>query len=317
MIPKTEIITDGKQLSRFALGTHKFCKATEKSSFEVLDAYFENGGNIIDTARCYGDEDVTRPNCPESEQCIGEWLKSSGMRSKAVLITKGGNPEYENGKHVRNRITPEDIEADITKSLEALGTDFIDIYFFHKDDPSAEPEKAIELLNKYVKCGVVRHIGASNWSAARIEAANKYAKEHGLAEFEYSELSFSLKDRVTEGWGENERALEMSSDDYNFYRTSKIPVLGYGAQAYGFFYGESVPENASDKNREIFMRLKSICDKRHIDAHNALFGFYFGCDINCIPLVSAKNVSRLKEAAESCNTVLTPEDVKYLFEARF
>lgn len=227
-----------------------------------------NGGNVIDTARCYG-ENVTNPP-PESEHCIGSWLQSSGIRDKIVLITKGGNPEYKNGEHIRNRITAEDIEADITKSLEALKTDYIDIYFFHKDDPTVEPGAAIEILNQYVKSGVVKHIGASNWTAERIKAANKYAKKHGLAEFEYSEIAFSLKDRVTKGWGEKELAHEMDFEDYQYYSESGMPVIGFGAQAYGFFYGNDIPGDASEKNREICGKEysveeifeKIICDKR-------------------------------------------------------
>lgn len=316
MIPKTEIMANGKTLSRIALGTHRFCMETKKISAEILDMYAANGGNVIDTARCYG-EDVTHPNAPESERCIGSWLQSSGMRDKIVLITKGGNPEYKNGEHVRNRITAEDIEADITKSLEELKTDHIDIYFFHKDDPTVEPGAAIEMLNKYVKSGMVKHIGASNWSTERIKAANEYAQKHNLARFEYSEIAFSLKDRVTKGWGEKELVHEMNFKDYQYYSKSELPVIGFGAQAYGFFYGNSIPGDASETNREIFRRLKHICDEKHINAHQALYGFYFGCDVKTIPLISAKNTSRLKEAMDNCNIVLDKQDIDYLLEERF
>ena len=316
MIQKSEIITDGKTLSKIALGTHTFHIETEKTNFEILDMYVAGGGNIIDTARCYG-EDVTHPNRPESEMCIGHWLQSTGMRDKIILITKGGNPEYENGEHVRNRVTADDIEADITKSLEALKTDYIDIYFFHKDDPTIDPGVLIEILNKYVKSGMVKHIGASNWTAERIKEANKYAKNHGLAKFEFSEIAFSLKDRVTKGWGEKELIHEMNLEDYKYYSESGIPVIGFGAQAYGFFYGDSVPTDSSEKNKEIFNRLKNSCNVKHINAHQALFGFYFGCDLKSIPLISARNVSRLKEVIDNCNTILDKQDIEYLLKERF
>ena len=316
MTEKTDILLDGTCLSKVALGTHRFCMATAKESAKVLDCYLENGGNVIDTARCYG-EDVTHPNDPQSERCIGQWLRESGMRKQIILITKGGNPEYKDGKQVRNRITEADIEADINKSLTDLGTDYIDIYFFHKDDITVDPGEAIEILNKYVKAGIVRHIGASNWSAERIIAANQYARAHGLREFEYSELAFSLKDHVTEGWGENEKALEMSRKDFQFYQKSQIPVFGYGAQAYGFFYWDTPGEAASEKNRKLFEELRNICKERGINTHQALYGFYFGCGIPNIPLVSAKNVSRLKEVMDNCDVTLEKEDVEKLLEIRF
>lgn len=316
MFPKTEFIANGKKLSRIALGTHRFCMKNEKTSAEILDMYVSNGGNVIDTARCYG-EDVTHPNTPESERCIGRWIQSGGMRDKIILITKGGNPEYKNGKHIRNRITENDIEADITKSLEELKTDYIDIYFFHKDDPTVDPGTAIEILNKYVKSGMVKHIGASNWSSRRIKAANKYAKEHGLAEFEYSEIAFSLKDKVTQGWGKRELIHEIDLEDYKYYSESRLPIIGFGAQAYGFFYRNAVPGDTSEKNQEIFRRFKKICDKRQINTHQALYGFYFGCGVNIIPLISAKSVSRLKEAINNCNIILDKEDIEYLLKERF
>lgn len=316
MIPKTDICLDGKKLSRIALGTHCFNIRTEKASGEILDRYVENGGNIIDTARCYG-EDVTNPNDPQSERCIGSWLKASGMRKQMVLITKGGNPEYVKGKHVRNRITAADVEQDLTKSLSELKTDYIDIYFFHKDDPLVDAGEAIEILNKYVKAGVVKHIGASNWSFERIKEANEYAQKNSLAKFEYSEVAFSLKDRVTKGWGEKELTHEMSLADYNYYRESQMPVIGYGAQAYGFFYGDQFPEDDSEKNQELFQRLKKICDRKQINAHQALYGFYFGCDVKTIPLISAKNTARLQEAMENCDTILDKAEIRYLLERRF
>ena len=49
----------------------------------------------------------------------------------------------------------------------------------------------------------------------------------------------------------------------------------------------------------------------------ALFGFYFGCDIKNIPIISAKSISRLKEVTENCDIILDSEEVKYLLQARF
>ena len=73
----------------------------------------------------------------------------------------------------------------------------------------------------------------------------------------------------------------------------------------------------SEKNKEIFNRLKNICNVKHINAHQALFGFYFGCDLKSIPLISARNVSRLKEVIDNCNTILDKQDIEYLLKERF
>ena len=317
MITKSELKLDGIELSRIALGTHTFCNETAKVSREIFDEYLKNGGNVIDTGRCYGGDVLNPTHEPESEKHIGSWLESNGMRNKVVLITKGGNPEFKDRKLVRHRITSRDIEEDIHKSLQALKTDYIDIYFVHKDNPNIEAGEVIEILSKYVKCGMVKHIGASNWSTERIEEANRYAAQHNFPAFEYSELAFSLKAGVIDNWNKDELPLEMSANDYNNYRKNKIPVFDYASQAYGFFYRDSLPANVSEQNREMAMRLKEICDKKQINAHQALFGFHFGCDVKNIPIISAKTMSRLYEVLDNCDVILEPDEVQYLLEKRF
>ena len=81
--------------------------------------------------------------------------------------------------------------------------------------------------------------------------------------------------------------------------------------------GRTYRLDSSEKNKEIFNRLKNICNVKHINAHQALFGFYFGCDLKSIPLISARNVSRLKEVIDNCNTILDKQDIEYLLKERF
>ena len=138
MIPKSELISNGIQLSHIAIGTHTFCRNNEKEAHAILDEFVLNGGNVIDTARSYGGDVANPSHEPESESCIGSWLKTRGIRNKIILMTKGGNPEFKSGKLVKHRINEQSIETDITKSLEKLNTDYIDIYFLHKDDPNIE-----------------------------------------------------------------------------------------------------------------------------------------------------------------------------------
>ena len=307
MIGKTNIAVDGKVLSKIAFGTHKFNLSKLKECSVILDEYFENGGNIIDTARCYGNG--------ESEKCIGEWLAASGARDHTVLITKGCNPNFTDGKY-RSRITPDDLESDITQSLEALKSDYIDVYFLHKDDNNLEPAEAIEMLNKYVKMGIIRHIGASNWSTSRISKANEYAKKHNLKPFEYSQLAFSLKDRSTGSWGPKELALEMNKADFEWYRDNDLPVFGFNSQAYGFFYND-ITGDVSDINRRIHTLLRDISFNRGISIQKALFGFYFGCGITNIPIATTQNIDRLRELINNCNTSLDESDVRDLLTIRF
>ena len=305
MINKTDIILDNKILSSIAFGTHKFEMCDLGKNIELLDTYCNGGGNVIDTGRSYG----------ESEKCIGEWIKQRGEREDLVLITKGCQDDRSTDK-VLSRLNPYELEKDITESLKALSTEYIDIYFFHKDDVTVAPEEAIEMLNKYVKMGLVRHIGASNWTAERIDKANQYAKKNGLQQFEFSEFSFSLRPKSTLGWPDMCHVLEMDKKEYEWYKKSNIPVLGFNSQAYGFFYQDLPDYVTSEESRRIYKMLKEICANKGINAQQALFGFYFGCDIKNIPIVTTANIDRLKSIIENCNVVLDKTDVEKLLAER-
>ena len=87
------------------------------------------------------------------------------------------------------------------ESLERLQTDYTDFYVLHRDDPSYPVEKVIDVLNELVEEGKVKRFGASNWSLERIQAANEYAKAHGLKGFSLVSPAYSLAELVHDPWG--------------------------------------------------------------------------------------------------------------------
>ena len=312
MLPLSDISVNGKTMSRIALGTHLFGRENADACHSILEKYFSGGGNVIDTGRVY--------HGGESEYVIGDFLRKNGMNNKAVIITKGGNAALPDGMQVvlpGSRVNAKCIEEDIKISLDTLGSENIDIYFVHKDNPETTVGEIIEVLNKYIKNGSLRHIGASNWTSARIAEANAYAAEHGLQPFEFSELAFSFKKNSTESWGAAEGALEMEKTDFDWYRESGMPVLGYNPQAYGFFYRPDAENGASAENVEILRRFRKICSERGLTAGECLFGFYAGCGIREIPIVSTMNPEHLRDIIDNSGKTLDVEDVKYLLEARF
>ena len=312
MLPITDIRLNDKPVSRLALGTHQFGKENADRCFTILDRFAEGGGTVLDSGRAY--------HAGESEAVIGQWLRHSGMQDRMVVITKGGNARIPDGVHLDDpgsRVHAACIEEDIRISLETLGTDSIDLYFVHKDNPDTPVAEIIEVLNKYVHSGVLRHIGASNWTTARIAEANAYAAAHGLRPFECSELAFSLKRNSTEDWGRQEGALEMSRTDFAWYEKNRMPVLGYNPQAYGFFYRPDGEKGASPENAEILRRFRCICAEKGLNAQQALFGFYAGCGLREIPIVSTLNPDHLREILENADKTLDPASVRSLLEVRF
>ena len=166
-----------KPISRLVQGT-VMCTTEEQGYVnELLDAVLASGINTFDTAHVYG--------MGESEKSVGAWINARGNREDVVLLGKGAHP-YDG----RNRVTPEDIRADIAESLERFQTDYIDLYMLHRDDVTVPVEGLIDVLNEQIDKGVIRAIGGSNWTTARLAEANSYAAAQGLQPFHVSSPNF-------------------------------------------------------------------------------------------------------------------------------
>ena len=207
-----------------ALGTAPFGTGIPHDiAFTILDALTDLGGNLIDTAAVYG--------MGVSEQTLGEWMRLRGSRDRVVISTKGGHPSIPDWTR---RITETDIRADMEASLRYLGTDYVDIYFRHRDDESKPVEEIMPVLDTLVREGKTRLIGASNWTVSRINEANIFAKANGMAEFSVSQIfhnaAFINKARVYDP-----TLVVMDSTEHEGYAESGIPVMAYTSQAQGLF----------------------------------------------------------------------------------
>ncbi|WP_447750758.1 aldo/keto reductase [Sphingopyxis fribergensis] len=164
--------------------------ADRAASFAVLDRFVEGGGRMIDTADVYSAW-VEGHKGGESESMIGEWLKASGARGKALIATKVGMLPGEGGQGLQ----PDRIRAAADASLERLGVDAIDLYFAHKDDPDVPLDEVLGAFGELIDAGKVRAIGASNYSAARLAEALRVADEKGLPRFTVMQPELNLLDR--------------------------------------------------------------------------------------------------------------------------
>jgi len=157
-----------------ALGTNTFCwTASPEVSRQILDAYFEGGGNFIDTADSYSAW-AEGNSGGESETVIGEWL-AGRAREEVVVATKvSQHPEFLG-------LAGDNVAAAAEASLARLGTDYIDVYFAHFDDPETPLEETVAAFDRLVERGVVRHVGISNYTPARIESWLEIAARLGAA----------------------------------------------------------------------------------------------------------------------------------------
>jgi len=177
----------GLSIRPFVLGGNVFgMTAGRDASFAVLDRFALLGGGMIDTADVYSAW-VPGHKGGESESMMGAWLKERGARDSVLIATKVGM--------MPGGLKPDRIREAVQGSLDRLGTDVIDLYFAHKDDPDVPLDEVLGAFAELVDAGIVRAIGASNYSADRLAEALRVADERGLPRFTAMQPELNLLDR--------------------------------------------------------------------------------------------------------------------------
>ena len=160
--------------------------ADQDRSFAILDAFYEAGGRMVDTADAYSAW-VPGHKGSESELVLGAWLDSRGVRQDMRIHTKtgmlGGAELYE----------PARLLQSLERSLERLRTDYLDLYYAHKDHPDLPMAHIVAAFGGTTD--KVRALGASNFTAARLGEALTAAKDAGSMPFTALQNQYNLVSR--------------------------------------------------------------------------------------------------------------------------
>lgn len=195
-----------------ALGCSVFGWTIDGSAaMRVLDRHRDLGGNFLDTADSYA--------AGRSEVIIGSWLRSRGARGDTVIATKIGRNRDHPG------LSAESITGAVQASLERLGTDYIDLLYFHLDDPEVPLEESLGAIDVLIRSGQVRYLAASNFTAERLMEA-RVLSANGLPRFVALETHYNLVHREP---FESSLALVTHAQG--------MTVLPYFALAHGFLAG--------------------------------------------------------------------------------
>jgi aryl-alcohol dehydrogenase-like predicted oxidoreductase len=164
--------TRGLSVAPLALGGNVFgWTAGEQVSFDLLDAFVDAGGSMIDTADVYS---AWAPGHVggESETVIGNWLKRDpAKRDKVIIATKVG---FMAG------LAPETIAPTCDASLQRLGVEAVDLYYQHKDDEAVPLADSLGAFDALRRAGKIKAIGLSNFTAARVEEALAVSEANGF-----------------------------------------------------------------------------------------------------------------------------------------
>ncbi len=289
-------------VSNIVLGTMYFgSRISQTQSERLLDTFVSMGGNQIDTARCYAD--WIPDGAGASEKAIGKWL--SGRKRESVFLgTKGGiKPRGYNA--TRGDLSQENLEKDLKASLTALQTDYIDLYWLHRDDLRFSPGEIVERMNQWIRQGYIRYFGVSNWTAKRIMEANEYAASHGLSGAVASQIQYGLGICTPSDWGDS-TIVCMDNSEYMAYEKLQIPVYGYSAQAEGYFPlyirggsgalgSDTRKKYDTPVNRIRADRLKQLMKKKQYSLSWIMAEYVLRSSFPAMFIMGGSNESRMKE----------------------
>jgi len=305
------------ELSEIILGGAFFgTNITKENSFEIMDYYFKNGGNTIDTARAYcgwieGGEYA-------SEETIGEWVKARNYRDNIKIITKGAHPSFTT---YRNRLSEEDIRYDMDISLKTLQMDFVDLYLLHRDDETIPVSDIIDALHRLVLEGKTKAIGVSNWKFERIIEANEYAKKSGKTSLCISEIQWSLAQCFPQTFND-ESMLCMNDDIYKKYLDIGLPIIAYTSQAGGVFscgYNKDLSDIAdkhkkylSNENIKRYNNLLHLCEEKNYKPSSVAIQYITDNKLPACAIIGCSSVEQLNDSLCATRNKLSYEELDNL-----
>jgi aryl-alcohol dehydrogenase-like predicted oxidoreductase len=307
-IPGTDL-----EISEICLGGNVFgWTADRDASFAVLDAFLAGGGNFIDSADSYS-AFVPGNSGGESETVIGEWLAAHpGAREQVVIATKvGKHPDFMG-------LAPENIRAAADASLARLGTDRIDLYYAHEDDPNTPIEDTLAAFAALIEAGKVRHVAASNYSAPRLAGALKIAEREGLPRYVALQPQYSLVER-----GAYEGAL------MELCEREGLACIPYWGLARGFLTGKYRPggpdvDSPRAAGATAYLNERGIAVLEALDeaavAHNAevatvALAWLLAQPTVLAPIASARNVEQLAPLLAVPGLELSTDELQRLAKA--
>ncbi|KAF4971312.1 hypothetical protein FSARC_1831 [Fusarium sarcochroum] len=273
----------------------KFYTGKNEEPFKLLDAFYELGGNFIDTASLYNNEG--------SEQLIGQWMEERGVRDQMVIATK-----YSAGYRAYNR-EQEPIQSNFTgNSAKSMRVSV------HWWDYATSVEEVMRGLHAHVMAREVLYLGISNTPAWIVVKANAYARRHGLTPFSVYQGDWNASLRDMEG-----EVIPMCEDQ-------GMAVVPWGALGTGSLLSAAQrKERESDVDApkmpvsETALRtseaLERIADRKGTTLQAIALAYLFHQTTYVFPIVGVNTVEHIKAMPEALRIKLTQEEIDEIYEA--
>jgi len=294
---------------RLVLGGNVFgWTADQDTSFAILDTFFEAGGRMVDTADMYSAW-VPGHKGGESETVLGAWMKARGNRKEMRIATK------LNGANQPGGLAPEKIAASLEASLKRLQTDCVDLYYAHRDDTQTPLEVIAAGFDAQVRAGKVRAVGASNFTAERLQAARQAALAGGFAPYTVIQNEYNLLVR-----GQHEGAM------CDICTSQGIAALPYYGLAAGFLTGkyrteadlaksprgQGAPKRHLAESLAMLERMDKVAAETGATLAQIALAWVLARPGISAPISSATSVTQVKELIGATKLSLSPEHLALL-----
>jgi aryl-alcohol dehydrogenase-like predicted oxidoreductase len=287
---------------------------SEAESFALLDRFVALDGNFIDTARIYSDWVPGEKR--RSERILGDWMAARRNRAKLIVATKGAHPFIASLDIPRTSAA--ELRDDVEGSLRTLRTGVIDLYWLHRDDPARPAEHFIDVLNTFLREGKIRAFGASNWTPARLRAANAYARQTGQQGFTANQPFWCLgvassRPPPFNGW------VKFDADLYRFHAETGLAVVPYTSQANGFFSKLARGDTGLDKhdfhtppNLAAARIVTALAAAKGVAPSAIVLAYLWSRPFPVVPIIGSRTIAQLEDGVAALPVRLSPAEIAAL-----
>ena len=297
------------EVSVLCLGTDSIgSKIDKETSFQIMDLYWERGGNFFDTANFYAS---WLPGCQggESESAIGAWLTERGNRDQMVIASKVAfdYPGCDGG------LSAAEIERECEKSLKRLRTDRLDVYYAHRDDFATPLEETMAAFDRLVRAGKVRAIGASNLNVWRIAEANSVSQANGWAQYDVVEQRHTyFRPRHGADFGPQ---ICINDDLKDFALKRSVTLVAYSILLQGAYTRDDRPipvHYAGPDSENRMAALQHVANEIGSTMNQVIIAWMRQSEPAVLPIIAGSRPEQLKETIGALNVNLSEEQMTTL-----
>lgn len=284
----------------------RYGECSKEDAFNILDTFYQNGGNFLDTANTYQEG--------QSEVWVGEWLTSRDVREQFVIATKY-SASHSVGK--KGEITSnyggnntKSMRASIELSLKRLQTDYIDLFYVHWWDFTTSIPELMQSLNQLVASGKVLYLGISDTPAWVVSKANQYARDHGLRPFSVYQGMFNCNMR------------DFERDIIPMCHDEGMSLAPYGVLGQGRFQSQKVYQERekhnpgrnfiplSEADKKISNVLETIAGRKGTQVTSIALAYALQKTPYLFPIVGGRKVEHIQGNIDALAITLSPEDIE-------